>query len=182
VELFDIHDVNKSASALNLDKMLWTNQQHIVRSTPAHLARYLAPQLAALGVAVDDMAKVAAVAKAQQERARTLKEMAENSLFFFRDVTAYDEKAAKKNLNAETAPLLQAVRDRLAVLPQWLAPAIHESIVAVATEHGAGLGKVAQPIRVAVSGGSVSPPIDGTLEILGRETTLQRLDRAIAHC
>jgi glutamyl-tRNA synthetase len=179
VQLFDINDVNKSASALNLDKMLWTNQQHIVRSTPEHLAVYLAPQLAALGVAVDDMAKVAAVAKAQQERARTLKEMAENSLFFFRDVTSYEEKAAKKNLTLEAVPLLRAVRDRLALCPQWQAPAIHESIVAVATEHGAGLGKVAQPIRVAVSGGSVSPPIDGTLEILGRETTLQRLDRAI---
>ena len=179
VQLFDINDVNKSASALNLDKMLWTNQQHIVRSTPEHLAVYLAPQLAALGVAVDDMAKVAAVANAQRERARTLKEMAENSLYFFRDVTAYDEKAAKKNLTLETVPLLRAVRDRLAVLPQWQASAIHESIVAVATEHGAGLGKVAQPIRVAVSGGSVSPPIDGTLEILGRDTTLQRLDRAI---
>jgi len=182
VRLFDIHDVNKSASALNPDKMLWTNQQHIVRSTPEHLARYLAPQLAALGVVVDDLAKVAAVAKAQQERAKTLKEMAENSLFFFHDVTSYDEKAAKKNLNAESAPLLLAVRDRLAALPQWLAPAIHESIAAVATECGAGLGKVAQPVRVAVSGGSVSPPIDGTLEILGRETTLQRLDRALAHC
>jgi len=182
VKLFDIHDVNKSASALNLDKMLWTNQQHIVRSTPEHLAVYLKPQLEALGVVADDIARVAAVAKAQQERAKTLKEMAENSLFFFRDVTAYDEKAAKKNLTAEAAPLLDAVRARLAGLPQWQAPAIQEAIVAVATENAVGLGKVAQPIRVAVSGGSVSPPIDATLEILGRETTLQRLDRAITHC
>jgi len=182
VKLFDIHDVNKSASALNLDKMLWTNQQHIVRSTPEHLAVYLKPQLEALGVVADDIAKVAAVAKAQQERAKTLKEMAENSLFFFRDVTAYDEKAAKKNLTAEAAPLLHAVRARLAGLPQWQAPAIQEAIVAVATDNAVGLGKVAQPIRVAVSGGSVSPPIDVTLETLGRETTLQRLDRAITRC
>ncbi len=85
--LFDIHDVNKSASALNLDKMLWTNQQHMLRSTPEHLATYLKPQLEALGLVADDMAKVAAVAKAQQERAKTLKEMAANSQFFFRDVT-----------------------------------------------------------------------------------------------
>ncbi len=124
------------------------------------------------------MAKVAAVAKAQQERAKTLKEMAANSVFFFRDVTAYDEKAAAKNLNAETAPILVAVRARLAALPEWRAPAIHESIMAVAAEQGVGLGKVAQPIRVAVSGGTVSPPIDVTLEILGRETTLARLNRA----
>jgi len=121
------------------------------------------------------------VANAQRERAKTLKEMAENSLFFFRDVTSYDEKAANKNLTAESTPLLLAVRDRLAALPSWQAPAIHAAIAAIATEHGAGLGKVAQPVRVAVSGGSVSPPIDETLEILGRETTLERLDRAIRH-
>ena len=64
----------------------------------------------------------------------------------------------------------------------WQATKLHELVQAVAAESGAGLGKVAQPIRVAVSGGSVSPPIDVTLEILGRDTTLQRLDRAIAAC
>jgi glutamyl-tRNA synthetase len=182
VKLFDVHDVNKSASALNVDKMLWTNQQHIVRSTPEHLATYLKPQLEALGLVADDHERVAAVAKAQQERAKTLKEMAANSVFFFREVTDYDEKAAKKNLTAEAAPLLRTVRDRLSQVPQWRAAAIQEAIVAVSTEAGVALGKVAQPIRVAVSGGSVSPPIDATLEILGREATLQRLDRAIAHC
>jgi glutamyl-tRNA synthetase len=181
-QLFDINDVNKGASALNLDKMLWTNQQHIMRATPERLATYLQPQLAALGIESSDMAKLAAVAKAQQERARTLKEMAENSTFFFRDVTSYDEKAAKKNLTAEAAPLLRTVRGRLATLDDWQAPRLHEVIQAVAVESSVALGKVAQPIRVAVSGGSVSPPIDATLEILGRETTLQRLDRAIAAC
>ncbi len=153
-----------------------------MRATHEWLAGYLRPQLAALGVETDDLAKLAAVAKAQQERAKTLKEMAENSLFFFRDVTTYDEKAAKKNLTPEAAPLLRAVREQLAALAEWRAEAIHGVIQAVATGAGAGMGKVAQPVRVAVSGGSVSPPIDGTLEILGRETTLQRLDRAIAAC
>jgi glutamyl-tRNA synthetase len=179
--LFDIHDVNKSASALNVDKMLWTNQQHMLRSTPEHLARYLAPQLEALGLPVDDMAKVAAVAKAQQERAKTLKEMAANSVFFFRDVLEYEPKAAAKNLTSETVPTLQAARDKLAGLAEWRAPAIHTAIMAVAAEQGVGLGKVAQPIRVAVAGGTVSPPIDVTLEILGSRTTLARLDRAIRH-
>jgi glutamyl-tRNA synthetase len=108
--------------------------------------------------------------------------MAQNSLFFFRDVTSYDEKAARKNLTAEAAPLLQSVRDRMAVLGDWQAAKLHELVQAVAVETGAGLGKVAQPVRVAVSGGSVSPPIDATLEILGRDTTLQRIDRAIAAC
>jgi glutamyl-tRNA synthetase len=179
--LFDIVDVNKSASALNTDKMLWTNQQHILRSAPERLAQFLRPQLEALGLQADDMTRVAAVAKAQQERARTLKEMAANSIFFFRDVGEYDPKAAAKHLTAETAPMLVKARARLAALGEWRAPAIHEAIVAVAAEQGAGLGKVAQPVRVAVAGGTVSPPIDVTLEILGRADTLARLERAAAH-
>jgi glutamyl-tRNA synthetase len=177
--LFDIRDVNKSASALNLDKMLWTNQQHILRATPEHLARHLAPQLAALGLPADDLAKIAAVAKAQQERARTLKEMAANSVFFFREVGQYDPKAAAKNLTPETAPVLAAAQARLASLPDWRAPAIHAAVLALAEERAVGLGKVAQPIRVAVAGGTVSPPIDVTLEILGREVTGARLQRAV---
>jgi glutamyl-tRNA synthetase len=181
-QLFDVHDVNKGASALNVDKMLWTNQQHIMRATPERLATYLQPQLALLGIETGDFTKLAAVAKAQQERARTLKEMAENSAFFFREVEGYDEKAAKKNLTHETAPLLQAARARMMALETWTAPRLHELIQAVAAEAGAGMGKVAQPIRVAVTGGSVSPPIDVTLEILGREVTVERIDRAVGAC
>jgi len=181
VRLFDIADVNKSASALNPEKLLWTNQQHILRARPEHLADHLAPQLAALGVATAERGKLVAVARAQQERAKTLKEMAELSLFFFRDVDAYDEKAAAKHLTPDGARQLAAVRDRLVDTVDWRAPALHEAISAVAAAHGVALGKVAQPLRVAVSGGAVSPPIDVTLEILGREVTLARLDRAIAH-
>ena len=180
IRLFDTADVNKSASAFNPDKLLWLNQQHIMRSTPEHLAEHLKPQLAAIGVAVDDDAKIAAVAKAQQERAKTLKEMAQNSVFFFVEPKAYDEKAAKKNLTVESAEALQAVVQKLSALGQWKAAAIHDAVNEVASELTLGLGKVAQPIRVAVSGTSVSPPIDVTLEVLGREVTLARLSRAIA--
>jgi glutamyl-tRNA synthetase, bacterial family len=179
--LFDIKDVNKAASAFNPDKLLWLNQQHIMRSTPEHLAKYLKPQLAALGVNVTDDRKLAAVAKSQQERAKTLKEMAQNSRFFFEDVTSYDEKAAKKNLGAEAVAPLSTVLAKLSALPEWVAPALHDAVNQTATELNLGMGKVAQPIRVAVSGGTVSPPIDVTLEVLGREVTLARLERALAY-
>src|SRR5712671_7996472 len=172
VEHFDIQDVNKSASAFDPDKLLWLDQQHIQRSAPEHLAEYLQPHLAAEGIADADPAFVAAVAGALGERARTLKEMAQNSLFFFRDVTAYEEKAAKKNLGRDAVPALQAARSALAVLNGWRASDIHVAIEQTATQLALGLGKVAQPIRVAVSGTAVSPPIDATLEILGRERTL----------
>jgi len=182
IRLFDIKDVNKAASAFNPDKLLWLNQQHIMRSTPEHLAKHLKPHLAALGVPVDDEEKLAAVAKSQQERAKTLKEMAQNSVFFFREPAAYDEKAAKKNLTAEAKPALELVMEKLGALETWSAAAIHQAVNDTATQLGVGLGKVAQPIRVAVSGTSVSPPIDVTLEVLGREMTLQRLKKAVEYC
>ena len=180
-QLFDIKDVNKSASAFNPEKLLWLNQQHMMRVSAEALVPHLKFQLAALGIAVEDDQKIAAVARAQQERAKTLKEMAQNSRFFFQDVSSYDEKAAKKNLTAEAAPVLDAIRERLTALSSWSASSIHDAVNEVATQLGVGLGKVAQPIRVAVSGSSVSPPIDVTLEVLGRETTLKRIEAAAAY-
>jgi glutamyl-tRNA synthetase len=178
-ELFDIHDVNKSASAFNPDKLLWINQQHIMRATPEMLARYLQPQLAAIGIVVDDHARLAAVARAMQERAKTLKEMAQNSTYFFVEPPGYDEKAAKKNLTAEAVRPLTLVLEKLTALTDWRAAAIHDIVNLTASQLQVGLGKVAQPIRVAVSGTAVSPPIDVVLEVLGRATSLARLQRAL---
>jgi glutamyl-tRNA synthetase len=178
-ELFDIHDVNKSASAFNPDKLLWINQQHIMRAAPEMLARYLQPQLAAIGIVVEDHVRLAAVAHAMRERAKTLKEMAQNSTYFFVEPPGYEEKAAKKNLTAEAVRPLTLVLEKLAALTDWRAAAIHDIVNLTASELQLGLGKVAQPIRVAVSGTAVSPPIDVVLEVLGRATTLARLQRAL---
>ena len=122
-----------------------------------------------------------AVAKALQVRAKTLREMAQNSVFFFRDFTSYDEKAAKKNLTAESVAPLRTVRDKLSALDEWTAAGAHEAVNQTATELGVDLGKVAQPVRVAVAGTSVSPPIDVTLEALGRQKTLARLQLALEY-
>jgi glutamyl-tRNA synthetase len=180
-QLFDIRDVNKAASAFNPEKLLWLNQQHIMRAAPERLAEYLKPQLAALGVAAPDDRTLVAVANVQRERAKTLREMAQNSLYFFRDFAGYDEKAAKKNLTAESVAPLRTVRDKLSALDEWTAAGAHEAVNQTATQLGIGLGKVAQPVRVAVVGTSVSPPIDVTLEVLGRATTLRRLDDALRY-
>jgi glutamyl-tRNA synthetase len=105
--------------------------------------------------------------------------MAQASLFFFREFEQYDEKAARKNLTAESRPLLSTVRAKLTELTPWAASGVHAVLEKVCVEAGVGLGKVAQPLRVAVSGGAVSPPIDQTVALLGREMTLKRIDRAL---
>jgi glutamyl-tRNA synthetase len=180
-ELFDIAHVNKAASAFNPDKLLWLNQQHIMRATPERLAQFLQPQLAALGIEATDPQKLTAVGKALRERARTFKEMATAAVFFYRDFAAYDDKAAKKNLTAESVLPLTAAMEALAGLEVWAAGQIHQVVEGVAARLQLAMGKVAQPIRVAVSGTAVSPPIDMTLEALGRELTLARLERALRY-
>ncbi|HTW74723.1 MAG TPA: glutamate--tRNA ligase [Steroidobacteraceae bacterium] len=179
---FDIRDVNKSASAFNPEKLLWLDQQHIMRAPVSRLAAGLAVQLAALGVPATAMDEplLAGVAEAQRERARTLKEMAQASLFFFRDFERYEDKSAAKHLTAETLPLLQGLGEALAALSDWSAAGVHTVIEAAAGRLGLTLGKLAQPLRVAVTGGAVSPPIDVTVALLGPERVLARLARAEA--
>jgi glutamyl-tRNA synthetase len=179
VSLFDLEDVNKSASALNPDKMLWTNQQHMMRADTARLARVLAEQLRALGVEPTGR-DLEAIVVAQRERAKTMRELAQGSVFFFRAPEAYEEKAAKKNLGPDAVPLLADLGALLKDLPEWTAPAIHAALQAFAERGGLTLGKVAQPLRVAVAGSGVSPPIDQTLAILGRDEAVTRVSAARA--
>jgi glutamyl-tRNA synthetase len=179
IAAFDIKDVNKSASAFNADKLLWLNQQHMMRAPVATLVAALRLQLSALGIDGQDQKLLEGVVNAQRERTKTLKEMARNSQFFFRDFETYDEKAARKNLTVETVPSLRSLAQAFSALADWNAVSIHTAIDGVATVQGVGLGKVAQPLRVAVAGGPISPPIDITIELLGRRVTLARIERAV---
>lgn len=180
IAAFDIHDVNKAASAFNPEKLLWLNQQHMVRSPPTALVPHLRAQLRRLGLDSDDEVLLEGVIVAQRERAKTLKEMAENSRFFFTDEVPLDPKAVAKHLTPEALGTLGKVRGKLAALGDWGAAAIHDVLNALAAELQVGLGKIAQPLRVAVTGTAVSPPIDATLSLLGRGRSLARIDAALA--
>jgi glutamyl-tRNA synthetase len=179
VAAFDIHDVNKAASAFNPEKLLWLNQQHMMRAQPSALIPHLQSQLSRLGLQSDDQELLEGVIVAQRERAKTMKEMAQNSRFFFTDTVELDPKAVAKHLTAAATPVLQKVRDRLTALTEWSAATIHTALNDLATELQTGLGKVAQPLRVAVAGSAISPPIDATLALLGRARTLARIDAAL---
>jgi glutamyl-tRNA synthetase len=180
VRSFDIAGVNKSASAFDVDKLTWLNQQHMMRSSPGRIVPVLRWQLERLGISVGDEAQLQQIVLVQRERTKTVREMAVNSAFFFRPPTAYDEKAVRKHVTADILPLINVVRDQLAGLSEWSAVAIHELISAFAAAHQVSLGKLAQPIRLAVCGGTVSPPIDATLAILGKAESLSRLAAALA--
>ena len=179
VKLFDVTKVHSSAAAFNPEKLLWLNQHYIKNSDPAHVAHHLSYHLGKLGIDPATGPDLIEVVKAQRERAKTLLEMAQNSAFFYRNDIEYDLKDAAAHLKPEAEKPLADLRTRLAALPLWLAEPIHATVTGVAEAHGLKLGKVAQPLRVAIAGRAVSPPIDITLWLLGREKTLQRLDRAL---
>jgi glutamyl-tRNA synthetase len=181
VELFDIRDVNKAASAFNTEKLLWINQHYIKDADPARLARLMSTHLGDLGIDPATGPDLVAVVREQRERARTLVEMAEISAFFYRDYEEFDESAAKKHLKSAARAPLEQVRDRLAVLDGWEADALHQIVIEVADSLDLNMGKVAQPLRVAVVGRAASPGIDITLQLVGREACLRRIDRALEY-
>jgi glutamyl-tRNA synthetase len=180
IRLFDIADVNKSASAFNFEKLAWLNQQHMMHAPVSRMVSYLRWHLQREDVRAEDDTQLAQIVLALRERSKTLKEMAANSLFFFKAPLVYDEKAVRKHVTPDVLNVLAELSTAMVKLEVWSAPAIHALIGALAAERGLSLGKLAQPVRLAVCGGTVSPPIDATLEILGREESLARLDKAMA--
>jgi glutamyl-tRNA synthetase len=175
VAKFDVNALNKSASAINLEKLLWLNQQHLIKAEPRSIVPHLRWHLAKLGIDTNDDAMLEALIVAQRERSKTLKEMAANSRFFFGDQVTLDPKAAEKHLTPDAKALLAELGARLVQLAAWSPTAVHDLLAAFAAEKSVSLGKVAQPLRVAVSGGTVSPPIDQTLALLGKDRALARL-------
>ena len=106
--------------------------------------------------------------------------MAERAAAWYQPLTQYDDKAVAKHLtDAARAPLADA-RERLAALPEWTPEAIGAALHDTAAALELGMGKVAQPIRVAITGTQVSPDIGHTVYLAGREEALRRLDAAIA--
>ncbi|WP_133716678.1 glutamate--tRNA ligase [Methylocaldum gracile] len=181
IELFDVNDINHSASAFNPEKLLWLNHHYIMHSDPLHVAHHLRWHLGQLDIDPTRGPDPVRVVEAQRERCKTLVDMAKASVFFYKEFEAYDEKAASKNLTADNLGALQALETKLWALGNWSREAIHQAVVETAETLGVKMGSVAQPLRVAVSGTTVSPPIDLTLELLGKDTTLSRVGRAIAY-
>ena len=180
VRLFDLRGVHRGAAAFDTEKLDWLNRHYVKASGAERLGDELERQLARLGVTAGagDPAP-ADVAEALRERAATLREMAEASVYFYRDFDDYDAAAARKHLRPVAGAPLARLRAALENLSPWAAPGIAEAVERVAEEEGIGLGKLGQPLRVAVTGRGVSPPFDVTLALVGRRRTLDRLDRAL---
>jgi glutamyl-tRNA synthetase len=181
IKLFDLAGVNKAASTFNPEKLLWINEQYIKEMPASQLAERLLPYMQRAGIEVDTGPELVDVAEALRERSKTLVEMAASSRCFYQDFESFDEKAAKKNLRPVVKEPLLRVKTLLTELKDWQAEPIHQCIEQAAAELEVGMGKVGQPLRVAATGAGASPAIDITLQLVGRERTLQRIDRALEY-
>lgn len=180
IDLFDLNSINGSAAAFNTEKLLWLNQHYIKSGNPELLVGPLGFQFEQLGVDTSRGPSLVEIVEVQRERAKTLKDMAVNSRYFFLDTIEYDDRAVRKFLKAAIREPLNDFCGRLAGLEDWSAVAIHELIHVVADEYALKLGKIAQPVRVAVTGGSVSPPIDVTVMLIGRVRCVDRIKYALS--
>ncbi len=179
ISSFDIQDVNRAASAFDVDKLKWLNQHYIKASDSTQLVSLLSDRLKDRGIDVSSGPPVDDVVSALRERAQTLDEMADKSEYFFSEFEDYDTKAAQKHLRPVARDMLADVRSRLSVVEPWSAELIHAQVMATVEDYDAKLGKLAQPLRVAVSGTAATPPIDETLLLVGKARTVDRIDRAL---
>jgi glutamyl-tRNA synthetase len=179
IEYFDIGDVNQSASSFNPEKLLWVNQKHIMATPAEELAVALMPFLVKAGLDPADGPDPVHIVEGYHERAETLLHMATSARYCYEDFESFDEKSAKKHLRPVILEPLIAAKERLGELTHWGQTAIHEVIQEVAADYDINMGKLGQPIRVAVTSGPVSPPIDVTLWLVGQQRTVERIGRAI---
>jgi glutamyl-tRNA synthetase len=179
IELFDIADVNQSASSFNPEKLLWLNQQHIINAPADKIGAALVPYLEKAGLDASNGPAPDDLAEGFRERAETLAQMVASSRYCYEDFDEIDPKAAKNYLRPVILEPMKAARAALEALPEWTKEGIAQTIEDVAASFELNMGKLGQPIRVAVTGGPVSPPIDVTVCLVGRERALMRLDKAI---
>jgi glutamyl-tRNA synthetase len=179
--LFDLGAVNRSAARADSDKLLWLNQHYLKELPASNLAEMLAPFLSTdVGREVPVTTDLVALAELQRERGKTLSEMAQLSRWFVVEEVDYDAKAVAKHLKPTVEPALRALHDGLAKLETWSSDTIEAVFLDVLSAQGdMKIGRLAQPVRVAVTGGSVSPGIFETLEVLGQSRTLARIARAL---
>ena len=179
IEKFTLHNIGQSAGVFDREKLLALNAAHIKTVPPILLVNRLSPFLKAHGYDIQPSPFIESVIKTLNARSKTLKEMAEDALFYFKDEISYDDKAAKKFLKPATLPSIQLLIQKLQALDRFEEKALEGAFLAVMEQTGLKLGKIAQPVRVALTGKTASPGIFEIIEILGKDRVISRLKKAV---
>jgi glutamyl-tRNA synthetase len=179
IDYFTLNAVGKSAAVFNPEKLLWLNQHYIKESNGEALAQGVRPFFKNLDIDVSDMPYLQKVVSDLKTRSKTLVDMADSGAFYFRDDIDYDEKAADKFLKIEYAGHLEAVAETLPSVEEFTKEEIETFLRNIAEKRETKLKFIAQPLRVALTGKTVSPGIDEVMVTLGKDKVMKRIRRAI---
>jgi glutamyl-tRNA synthetase len=172
IELFDLVQVGKAAARFDQQKLDWLNGHWLREAKVSDLVDEVSRLLA---VDMSGGPDLEPVITSLQERSKNLVDLAEGARFFYVAPTEYQEKAVKKNFKDMTWPLLELFITQVEALPEWSGEVAHDLIKSICEAEAVNMGKLAQPIRILISGGPISPPIDLTLGLLGKEEMLVRI-------
>lgn len=183
IKYFTFENVGKAASVFNPEKLLWLNQQYIINSSSESLAELVIPFLVKDGIISEgrqlDMPWLAKAVGTLKERSKTLLELAASLRYYIAEEVMFDEKAKKKFLNENSRDLLAELKDGLAAMENFSEEEIEKLFKAIVDKHEVKLGKLAQPVRVALTGGTQSPGIFEVIDVIGKDNTLKRLNKAV---
>ncbi len=181
IDLFTLEAVGKSAAVFNPEKLLWLNQHYIKECPLEVLASQLGPFLEKICLNTSDKEYITKVALDMKLRSKTIVEMADSGAFYFKDEIEYEKAAAEKFLNMEFMGHLKTAIERLSLLQDYTKQGIEGLLREIAAERGVKLKFIAQPMRVALTGKTVSPGIDQVMITMGRDMVIRRLKRAVEY-
>jgi glutamyl-tRNA synthetase len=180
IDKFALENVGKAAGVFNPEKFLWVNFHYLKSKPLAQLAQDVIPYIEAKGYPVpQDRQWLEKMIATLRERAKTLVELVDAAQYYLSDEIAFDEKAAKKFLTNDVEAPLQTLIGKLSNLIDFDAGSIEAVFTNTLNEHGLQMGNLAQPVRVALTGGTVSPGIHDVIAVLGKERTIRRLQKAL---
>ena len=180
IEKFSLEQVGKSAGVFNPEKFLWVNFQYLKTKPLPQLGAEVIPFIEAKGYPVpQDKAWLEKMIVTLQERAKTLVELVDAAHYYLAEDITFDEKAAKKFLTKESVAPMESLIQKLSALSEFTEAAIERAFTETLETHGLQMGALAQPVRVALTGGTVSPGIHDVISVLGKERAIGRLRKAL---
>ncbi len=181
IEKFSLQNVGRSAGIFNPDKLLWLNAHYIKEEAPARLAELVQPFLEKAGIKVEDSSYLVKTIATLQIRSKTLSEMAQGSIFYFKDEVEYEEESARKFLIGDIKGLMRQLREEFKGISSFRKEDLEQMFERFCTERDVKLKKIAQPLRVILTGKAVSPGLFEMMEVLGPERVIKRLERGIEY-
>jgi glutamyl-tRNA synthetase len=179
IEKFNIENIGRSPGVFDLEKLMALNAEHIRAAAPGHISRHLLPHLRGRGIDAAEGAFLEGAIKTLQPRSKTLLEMADGIAFYFAKEVAFDPAAAAKFLQPAAVPPLELLIAELESIDSFSEKNLEAAFTRVMEATGEKLGKIAQPVRLALTGKTVSPGIFEIIAVLGKGETLRRLERAL---